>query len=293
MKRHSLIVLVLILAGGLTTRAQVPAAPGGAADVDQWAQWRGPLASGVAPRGQPPVQWSEQQNVKWKVPIPGNGASTPIVWGDKVFLQAAILTDQKDAVPQVTDPKAPPPTTIPAGMAAMFAPASQNMHQFVLMCLERGTGKVLWQRVAKAAVPHERHHRDHGYASYSPITDGIVWSYRKHMPYVPSPLLYGQRLYACESNKAVLTCLDTRTGKPLYAAQKLEALEGVYSSPVGAAGQVYLVGRNGVAVVLKDADTLQILATNTLDDQFTASPAIVGKELLLRGHKHLYCLEQR
>lgn len=51
----------------------------------QWPQWRGPLGNGVAPNAEPPVKWSESENVKWKVAVPGSGTSTPIVWGDKVF----------------------------------------------------------------------------------------------------------------------------------------------------------------------------------------------------------------
>ena len=57
---------------------------------DQWAQWRGPLGTGVAPRGDPPVTWSENINIRWKVRIPGKGHSTPIVWGDRIFITTAI-----------------------------------------------------------------------------------------------------------------------------------------------------------------------------------------------------------
>ena len=57
---------------------------------DSWPQWRGPLASGVAPSGDPPLTWSEQENVRWKVALPGRGHGTPIVWGDRVFVQTAV-----------------------------------------------------------------------------------------------------------------------------------------------------------------------------------------------------------
>src|SRR3954468_20222875 len=55
-----------------------------------WPQWRGPLATGVAPHGDPPVSWSETNNIQWKLPLQGEGDSTPIVWADRVFLLAAI-----------------------------------------------------------------------------------------------------------------------------------------------------------------------------------------------------------
>ena len=62
--------------------------------ADNWHQWRGPNATGVAPKGNPPVQWDEETNIKWKVEIPGNGSSTPIVWGNQVFILTAIKTDR-------------------------------------------------------------------------------------------------------------------------------------------------------------------------------------------------------
>ena len=91
----------------------------------------------------------------------------------------------------------------------------------------------------------------------------------------------------------VLTCLETKSGEPLFEAQKLEDLAGVYASPLGAAGRVYLIGRNGVTVVLKQSDKLEVLATNRLEEKFDASPAAVGKDLFLRGHEHLYCITEK
>src|SRR5437016_13384241 len=55
-----------------------------------WPQWRGPLATGVAPQANPPITWSETKNVRWKVALPGKGHSTPIVWGDRIYLTTAI-----------------------------------------------------------------------------------------------------------------------------------------------------------------------------------------------------------
>ena len=57
--------------------------------------WRGPEATGVALSGNPPIEWSETKNVKWKIEIPGKGHSTPIIWEDKLFITTAIETDQK------------------------------------------------------------------------------------------------------------------------------------------------------------------------------------------------------
>jgi len=124
-------------------------------------------------------------------------------------------------------------------------------------------------------------------------TDAIAWSYKKNTPYVPSPLLYEGRLYFFADNKATLTSCEAKTGRVLIDAQRLPELQEVYASPVGAAGRVYVIGRNGAAAVLQAADTLEVLATNRLDEKFDASPAIVGREIFLRGREYLYCLTEK
>ncbi|HEX2974011.1 MAG TPA: PQQ-binding-like beta-propeller repeat protein, partial [Tepidisphaeraceae bacterium] len=123
-------------------------------------------------------------------------------------------------------------------------------------------------------------------------TDAIAWSQKKGTPYVPSPLLYDGRLYFFSSNNGVLSCLDAKSGRPLIDGKRIDELDGVYASPVGASGRVYLVGRNGLTVVLKSSDTWEVLATNRLDEGFDASPAIVGTDLFLRGRGYLYCISE-
>ena len=58
-------------------------------DLRYWPQWRGPLASGVAPLAHPPIHWSERENIRWKIALPGQGHSSPIVFGDSVFVTVA------------------------------------------------------------------------------------------------------------------------------------------------------------------------------------------------------------
>ncbi|MEN6575203.1 MAG: PQQ-binding-like beta-propeller repeat protein, partial [Phycisphaerales bacterium] len=62
---------------------------------DHWPTWRGPLGSGVSPTGNPPLVWSETQNIRWKAPVPGKGTSSPVVWGDRIFFLTAIETDRE------------------------------------------------------------------------------------------------------------------------------------------------------------------------------------------------------
>ncbi len=441
-----------------------------------WAQWRGPLANGVAPAGDPPVAWDETKNVKWKVKVPGRGTSTPIVWDGQVFIQTAIPAAKKTEPPAAekvekketekdsakTEPakeeeKAKDESKGRRGGRGGRGGRPSDPQQFVLLCLDRATGKTLWQQVACEELPHEGHHPDHGFSSYSPITDGklvfayfgsrglycydkqgelkwkkrfgqmkvansfgegsspslsgntlvvnwdhegedfiaafdketgnelwrqardeqtswatplivehdgktqvvtsatrkirsydlasgkqiwecggmtanvipspvasggvvyatsgfrgnallairlgrtgdltdtdaIAWKKSEGTPYVPSPLLYGDKLYFYSGNNAMLSCRDIKSGEASIDRQRIEGMQGVYASPVGAGGRVYLVGRNGVSLVIKHSEKLEVLATNRLDERFDASPAIAGKDLFLRGQENLYCIAEK
>jgi outer membrane protein assembly factor BamB len=125
------------------------------------------------------------------------------------------------------------------------------------------------------------------------VTDNgkVLWRHGRGTPYVPSPVLVGDRLYFTQANTALLTVLDTKTGKPVIDRERLPGLKDIYASPVAAAGRVYLVDRTGTTLVLKQGDKLEVLATNRLDDPIDASPVVVGKQLFLRGAKFLYCIE--
>lgn len=150
-----------------------------------WPQWRGPLATGVAPDANPPLEWSETKNVKWKIAIPGRGTSTPIIWGDRVFILTAIAAEKKAETPAAVSPASAAPAP-PAGegerRSRRGGPGGgfgrnekpSEKHQFVVLCLDRKTGKTIWQKTARDEVPHEGHHSDHGFASGSPVTDGKV-----------------------------------------------------------------------------------------------------------------------
>ncbi len=123
-------------------------------------------------------------------------------------------------------------------------------------------------------------------------TDSIVWRQSRSTPYVPSPLLYGDKLYYFSGNNATLSCFNAKTGESQFS-ERLEGPSGFYASPVGAGGRIYLAGRNGTSIVMKNSGQLEILATNKLDEKFDASPAIAGNELYLRGHEYLYCLAEK
>jgi outer membrane protein assembly factor BamB len=144
--RISLIAPVLISLALPTLAATV--------SENYWPEWRGPLGTGVAPNGNPPATWSETSNIRWKLAIPGEGDSTPIVWADRVFVLSAIPRE---------------------GSTGETATAS---FQFTVICIDRGSGKILWQKVARETKPHEGRQENNTFASASPVTDGqLLWAF--------------------------------------------------------------------------------------------------------------------
>ena len=122
-------------------------------------------------------------------------------------------------------------------------------------------------------------------------SEGWRWRHTKATPYVPSAIAYRDRLYFSQSNRAILSCLDLMTGKPIFGPARLPGLRNIYASPIAAAGHIYWVGRSGTTIVLKAGDDLEVVSTNQLDDPIDASPVAVGRQLFLRSSSHLYCIE--
>jgi outer membrane protein assembly factor BamB len=124
-------------------------------------------------------------------------------------------------------------------------------------------------------------------------TGHVRWSLDRDTPYVPSPLLYDNVLYILKTNNGLLSAFEAPTGKPFYQLQRLDKAPNVFSSPVGAQGRVYIAGREGTTVVFKHGPSFEVLAENTLDDGFDASPALVENTIYLRGTKYLYAIAER
>jgi len=149
----------------------------GSQKQQNWHQWRGPDANGFAPTGNPPTEWSETKNVKWKVPIAGKGSASPIVWGDRIYLMTAIPAAQAEPEPQasvfnslqVMGQQGPPRGGPPRRGGA---PAATVPHKFDVLCIDRRTGRTIWQKTAREGVPHEGHHPTSTFASASPVTNG-------------------------------------------------------------------------------------------------------------------------
>jgi outer membrane protein assembly factor BamB len=401
------------------------------ARAENWGHWRGPTGNGVALKGSPPTEWSSTKNVKWKVPLPGRENSSPVVWGNQVFVTTAVPVEGSSA-----------------GGLPKFA--------FKILAFDRKSGKALWEQTAVVAQPHQKTHDTNGFASASPCTDGehvyahfgsrglycytmegkqiwkrddfgqmdtlngfgegssptlegeyiivpwdhkgpsalyllnkrtgknvwkvprdeptcwatplvvahagrkqiimngqnfarsydldsgeelwrcggqtvrpvatpvadkgvvyvgsgfhgayigafrldgrddikgtdkVVWEINQDAPDMSSPLLASGRIYFHKGKMGLLSCVDAATGKPFYKAQRIEGLDGqTYASPVAAGGHVYLTARNGITAVIKEADELKLVSTNSIDEIVGATPAPVDNELFIRGEKHLYCI---
>lgn len=410
-----------------------------------WHQWRGPLATGVAPHADPPVEWSEDKNIRWKIELPGGGHSSPIVWGDKVFVTAAAPYGEA-LQPKYSD----------APGAHDNLPVTHR-YKYLVIAVNRRDGTILWERTVRQGLPHEMGHFTASLASNSPVTDGervyaffgsrglfcfdmdgvpqwekdlgemqtkhghgegsspalygdtlvvnwdhegqsfvaaydkssgkqrwsaardevtswatpivvehagkpqviisgthrvrgydlptgaviwecgglsanivaspvaadgmvyagssydkrallairldgakgditgtdrVLWRRKRGTPYVPSPLLYGNSLYFLRHYQGILSRVDTTTGEDQGGPFRLGGLRDIYASPVAAADRIYITDRNGTTLVISHDDIPSVLAQNRLDDSFSASAALVGGEIFLRGEKNLYCIAE-
>ncbi len=124
----------------------------------EWPEWRGPFNTGMA-EGDAPLSWDDSRNVRWKLPIPGRGHSTPVVAGNRLFLTTAVPTGK---------------VTRPGARSRAGGGANDGLeHRFEVIAVDRQTGMIAWQRTATVATPHEGYHGVYGsFASNSPVTDG-------------------------------------------------------------------------------------------------------------------------
>src|SRR5258708_18396567 len=135
-----------------------PAAFGG-----DWPQFRGPSASGIGDGVKPPVRWDAAKgtNVLWSAELPGLSVSSPVVWGDQVFVTTAISSDPKQ--------------TFRVGLYGDTDPVNDSSpHQWKLLALDKKTGKILWEQTARQGTPKTNRHPKSSQASPTPVTDGKV-----------------------------------------------------------------------------------------------------------------------
>ena len=207
-----------------------------------WHHWRGPYATGVAVDANPPITWSETENVRWKIAIPGVGHATPIIWGDKIFIQTAVEGTKAESEDEDGDN--------PFG--GFFGGRNDGpVYKFDLLAINRSDGSVIWQKTLREITPHEGTHRDATYASNSPVTDGefvyayfgsrglycvdmdgnVKWEKDVGTMYKSntfgegsSPVLYDNTLVIVQDHErdSFITALDKRTGDVLWKTDRNE-----------------------------------------------------------------------
>ena len=206
-------------------------------DLENWTQWRGPTADGIASsNAKPPVTWDSKTNVKWIASLPGEGTATPIIWGDQVFVVSAEKTSQKSPAPIANDERA---KTKP----------DEYVYRFLVTSLDRESGEMRWQKLATEQVPHEGRHETNSYAAGSPTTDGerlyvsfgsrgifcytiqgdLVWNIdlgdmrtRSGWGEAVTPVLAGELLIVNwdQEEGSFITALDKRTGKQVWKVER-------------------------------------------------------------------------
>lgn len=206
---------------------------------DRWPQFRGPESLGVVEDPSLPDTWSETQNVAWKTTIPGMGWSSPIVWGNKIFVTSVINAKETEPVKK--------------GLyfgGERKAPADE--HRWMVYAVDFKSGKILWEREVHKAVPTFSRHLKNSYASETPVTDGervyayfgnvglfcfdlkgkLLWS--KKWPAVntrfgwgtaASPVVHQDRIYVVNDNdtKSFLVALNKKTGEQVWEVERAEA----------------------------------------------------------------------
>ena len=124
-------------------------------------------------------------------------------------------------------------------------------------------------------------------------TDRVAWRLNRMTPYVSSPVLYGDTLYFLRHLQNILSRLDPKSGKAHGEPLRLEGIgDQIFASPVGAAGRLYVTARDGTTVVLRHDRENATLAVNRLGDSFSASAALIDREMYLRGERFLYCIAE-
>ena len=186
-----------------------------AADAAAWPQFRGPGFQGtVADNPRLPESWSPEKNIAWKQAVPGRGWSSPVIWGDRVFLTTAINSGTSEA---------PKPGLYFGGNR----PKVETIHEWKILCHDLATGRLRWEHAVQKGVPPEARHLKNSFASETPLTDG-------------------ERVYAYIGNVGLFTF--DMDGKLLWSRQwdpvKTRYGWGTAASPVLHRGVLYLVNDN-------------------------------------------------
>src|SRR5688572_12239159 len=128
---------------------------------ENWPQFRGPAAGGVSPTAGP-VEWDVKtsKNVRWKTAVPGLSHSSPVVWGDRVFITTAVPVERGDQ-------------TLKTGLYGDIGSVKESAeYRWLVLCFDKNTGKQLWEREAHRGVPKIKRHPKATHANSTPAVDG-------------------------------------------------------------------------------------------------------------------------
>jgi len=227
-RRAAVLAVVVVMLGSVSTFGQ-----------QNWPQFRGPGSRGVSDANDLPETWSKTENVVWSKPIPGRGWSSPVVWGDRIFLTSAVKLKGKEE-------------KVRPGLYMLGErPTPKEPHRWSVYCLDFKTGGLLWEKVAYEGVPKEGHHLKNSLASETPVTDGkriyayfgnvgvfaydmdgkLAWkvdlgryAMAQNWGTASSPVIYGDRLFIVDDNEehSFVVTLDTATGKEIWRKDRDE-----------------------------------------------------------------------
>ena len=247
------------------------------AKPSNWPQWRGPDGRGVSEEKNLPAEWTGTKNVKWKTPISGRGHSSPIIWGKKIFLTTALDGE--------TIPGRTPGVTHKLSDGSDFvhpdAVGANLKHTFKVVCIDRATGKILWERVAYEGPVHDSRHKKASFASSTPATDGkyvfaffgteglyaydyngkLLWKQdlgklgTASVGYGVSPILYKDLvIMQCDESggKSFIAAFDKKTGKQAWRVERKVDLTWTSPVLVRAGSRMELVTAAAEAVIAYD-----------------------------------------
>ena len=274
MKRIAL-TLIVVIALGFTSLSFLTES----ASAGNWPQWRGPDGSGISNEKNLPSEWSPTKNIKWKTPIEGRSHSSPIVWGNRIFLTTAVegaeVPGAKAVKHQIDGKDFVHPDSVGAN----------KKHTFKVIALDRDSGKIVWQSTAWEGTPYDDRHRKSSYAASTPATDGkmvyaffgteglyaydfkgkLVWKAQLGnlgtlgMGAATSPILFDNFVIvqADEENATAsfIVALDKKTGKEVWKTPR--KIQVSWSTPllVKTATRTELITSGTEAVIAYDPAT--------------------------------------
>ena len=276
-----------------------------------WPQWRGPHSQGISSEDELPSDWAPTKNIAWKTPLPGRGHSSPIVWGNHVFLTTAIegevVPGAKAPIHYLQDDKAKPPEPFlhPDSMGA------DKKHTQKVMALALDSGKLIWERVAHEGPVFDNRHKASSYASPTPVTDGaLVYAYFGSegifaydfdgtlawkadlgdfktigMGTSTSPVLYRHLvILQCDENNgdaSFIVALDKKTGKEVWRTKRDVQVSWATPVLVEAGGRTELVTSGFERIYAYDPATgKELWRTKGLESNSIHTP-LVGHGLVI------------